>query len=109
MGNRLEGKTGDSSVEERILDLVREHMGIRDRVIEAGTSLQGLGMDGDDAVSFMVEFAREFRVDMKFFNFKRHFGLEGLWLPGLFRRQHAITISDLVEAAKAGCWPARET
>jgi hypothetical protein len=95
----------DLELYERIVTLICDQMGIRDRSIELQTSLQKLGVDGDDAIALMSRFAEEFRVDMRHFNIKRHFGAEGLWLPGLWKKQMPVTISDLVEAAKSGVWP----
>lgn len=98
----------DQEHHERIVALVCDQMGIRGRSLKMETSLQQLGMDGDDAVEFMSRFAEEFRVDMRHFNIKRHFGAEGLWLPGLWKKQMPLTISDLVEAAKSGVWPEQQ-
>ena len=90
---------------EQIATLVCDQMGIRDRSIGLQTSLQKLGMDGDDAAAFMSRFAEEFQVDMRHFNIRRHFGAEGLWLLGLWKKQMPVTIADLVDAAKSGVWP----
>ena len=94
-------------MEEHIVLFVRDAMGIRNYSINRASSLQRLGMDGEDAVAFMAEFAEKFQVDMTHFDIRRHFGAEGLWPAGLWRKQIAITISDLIEAAKSGVWPER--
>ena len=97
--------TANRAPYERIVELVCDHMGIKSRTVGLQTSLQRIGMDGDDAVAFMSRFAEEFRVDMKNFNFTKYFGLEGLWLAGLWKKQSPLTISDLVAVAKSGVWP----
>ncbi len=93
---------------ERIVALVCDRMGVKNGSVGPENSLQQSGMDGDDAVEFMSRFAEEFGVDMKSFNIRRHFGAEGLWLPGLWKKQIPITISDLVAVARSGVWPEQQ-
>ena len=76
-------------------------------------------MDGIDAVEFMEAFSKEFNVDMSEFEFDKHFGPEGFspldlfdivycWLGRIFKKDLsgdiAITLRDLVSAAKAKKW-----
>ena len=99
----------DWRIAEIIVSLVCNKMGIGDYSVNRALSLQRLGMDGDDAVSFMTEFAEKFHVDMRHFDSKKHFGSEGIWPAGLWIKQIPITIADLVEAARSGVWPERTT
>ena len=92
-----------------IVALLRQHMGIRDPAIRREVTLQDLGMDGDDAVSFMTEFAEKFQIDMRHFDIRRHFGSEGLWVPGFWKKLMPIPISLLIEVAKTGVWPKIKT
>lgn len=96
----------DQMLYERIVSLIRQEMGFTGRPIATQTSLQQIGLDGAEACTFMSRFAEEFRVDMKNFDFSRHFGREGLWIPDLWKSAVPITISELVEVASRGVWPA---
>ena len=98
----------DEDLAARIVALLREHMGITDPAIGHEATLQQLGMDGDDAVLFMTEFADRFRIDMRHFDLKRHFGSEGLWPSGLWKKRIPISIAVLIEAAKTRVWPGSE-
>ena len=44
-----------------------------------------LGVDGDDAVKFMLSFQDRFNVDLSHFNFDLHFGGEGFELVGFIK------------------------
>jgi len=88
--------------------------------VQNGTTLLGdLGIGGDDADDFFVEFHRQFDVDLSAFDLSRHFGSEGLpiwgpiyWLVLLCRqgspeeraRLEPISVADLITAAKCGKW-----
>jgi hypothetical protein len=101
-------------------------MAIYDRVIEfvrletrAGAELSSetdiardLGVDGDDAREFMIEFHRQFDVDLSKFEFDRHFGSEGFKLTAAIKsalgrgeRKVPVTIGLLCVAAETRQWP----
>ena len=72
---------------------------------------EDLGLDGDDAGEFMVEFARRFHVDLTGFEFSRHFGPEAGWCPFfslyfLIRGSglEPITVGELGETAEKRAW-----
>jgi hypothetical protein len=110
---------------DSVLDFVVSQTGVRRADLSQDTTLLGgLGIDGDDAEQFMQEFAVHFEVDMRGFQFARHFGTEGLppgfliaWCVNLVRwwtrnatwedvvGLKSIALSDLVVAATAHEWP----
>jgi hypothetical protein len=70
-----------------------------------------LGLDGDDADEFMMEFARRFQVDLRGFEFSRYFGCEAGLTPlsaivGLFTDggRESIALERLAQAAENGRW-----
>lgn len=94
----------------------------RNRVAVNTTLLSDIGLDGEDAIDFLLEFSTRFNVDMSSLRFSDHFGTEGLplyVLPGcawaLLRflwymdwhkavRLKPIYVRDLINAARAGRW-----
>lgn len=109
-------------LERRVLEFVaRERITRVGRLSLATTLLGDLGIDGDDAGDLLKAYASEFNVDLSDFDFFRHFGPEGLgcnfpivWAHALFRTGTpeqrvgltAISIGDLVQAARRGRWHA---
>ena len=81
--------------------------------------VEDLGVDGDDGVDFIVQFADRFQVDLSGFNASDYFDSEGLPLHAPFvwflqlvtlgrlpRREEkmGIEVEDLVAAAKRRKW-----
>lgn len=106
-----------AAIREEIRQCVADFTGVPMQNLRDGTSLfHDLGMDGDDALEFMQEFARRFHVDLAQFVHSDYFGAEAPGNPlalitGLlgristtdrtttFRR---LEIRDLVQAAMTG-------
>lgn len=71
-----------------------------------------LGVDGDDAEEFMLNFQREFNVDLSNFRFDEYFGEEGFRLIpaiksalGKGEARAPLKIAILFDAAAHGQWP----
>jgi len=107
-------------VEERVIAFVQEQTGWDAGRLTNGTRLRAdLGLDGDDAGEFFKDFAEEFSVDLRQFDYGRVFGPEGcnpfaftLWIVYWFRPPpdpSDVTISDLVLAVLNKCWIAPST
>jgi hypothetical protein len=116
-----------ADLEKRVKALVARETGMRVERISLTTRVaQDIGCDGDDAVELFEAFAKEFDVDLKGIQWNKHFGPEGGigcplgclfavfgWL--VMRNKivnnsfaddlsEPVTISDLVEAARAKRW-----
>lgn len=97
---------------EEIANLVVDKMGKYRKPLTRQTSLEkDLGMSGDDAVEFLLEFSKKFNVDIGNFKFKECFSPEGDFiLPAILRfltgkksEKHAeLTLGDLERAVLAG-------
>jgi acyl carrier protein len=110
-------------LDEQVRAFVAETVGRSQGEILPTTALQNdLGLDGDDAHEFMIEFVKRFDVDMSGFEFLGHFGSEGMWpwqfprflwnvicrirgdgqreIPGL----KTIHVADLYRAAETKKW-----
>lgn len=91
---------------QRIEFLLTETRGKYDFLITKDTQIEnGLGIYGDDATEFILEYAKQFEVDVSNFLLADYFLDEGLNLLGLFRKKKkkTLTIGDLlkgIEAAK---------
>lgn len=81
------------------------------------TLFQDLGMYGDDALEFLVEYAKTFEIDMTGFDFSKYFRSEGwswgdssetaIWLSKSYRwslNYTPITILDIIRIAKKKKW-----
>lgn len=102
-------------VEYAVITFVAAELGESEQRLRLSTRLyHDLGVDGEDADTFMEAFAERFRVDMTAFDFERHFRDEGtvnmlmrLWLrvrdPESLKRV-PITLEDLVDAARQKRW-----
>lgn len=104
----------EQDLETRIVELLRKITRVRESPIDARTELfRDLGIDGADAAELLDAYARQFHVDMTSFDFSSAFGPEaGPSLISLFRtifgkkaRRTAVSIGDLVAAARTGVWP----
>lgn len=97
---------------ERIVLLVEKKMGKYHHPKERTTCLEkDLGMSGDDAYEFLVEFGKTFDVDISTFEMGKYFYPEGdAILPGIIRaftgkdnpKQKELTLGDLEKAAIMG-------
>ncbi len=107
----------DKEMFEKVRDFVAEHLSVKKNKLSEQTSLDKLGVTGDDALEFMEEFMKRFSVDMSDFEFKKHFDAEGSFMPllpevlifsFLFARNNSqkipITLRDLTEAAQNKKW-----
>ncbi|SDP18111.1 Protein of unknown function [Filomicrobium insigne] len=101
----------DKELWERLLKFVREETRTRKNISGDTDIAHDLGVDGDDALEFMLAFQREFNVDLSNFRFNLHFGSEGFDLisaiEALVRKKGGIpvTIFILFYAAKSSRWP----
>jgi acyl carrier protein len=69
-----------TELEKRIIDLIAEKMGTERGLVEHDSALaQDIGMDGDDAVEFFLEFGDKFHVDLTALkpHWHQHFKSEG--------------------------------
>ncbi len=111
-------------VEHRVKEFVAETAGVRVGRLHLDTTLLGdLGIDGDDANDFFIEFRDRFNVDVSSLDLSEHFGPEGwpwwgillpvVWLWDFFLKEGSleekanltpIRISKLCEAVRLGRW-----
>jgi acyl carrier protein len=97
---------------EDIVEFVAKQVGVDRERLRPDTTLQQLGLDGDDAAEFMTAFARRFGLDLRGFNFRNHFGPEAAFNPVVWlgwkligrKTFTPIHISDLVGAAETKGW-----
>lgn len=102
----------EDDVFKRIVLLIENKMGkYRKRMNEETCLEKDLGMIGDDAVEFLIDFGKEFNVDVSKFNFTEYFHPEGdSILPAIIRlftnkknpKKGELTIGHLVKAVKLG-------
>ena len=95
----------------RIRVLVAKHRAMSPDELALDLRLgEDLGMDGDDAVEFFADYAREFHVDLAAMRWKRHFGPEAGWTPLVllwppwWRSLLPVSVADLLASARAGRW-----
>ena len=96
----------------KIILLVEKRMGKYQMPIVRETALEkDLGISGDDAVEFLMDFSKEFNVDMSNFDIKKYFFPEGdSILPAIVRlftgkrqrKQKELRLGDLGKAVIAG-------
>ena len=87
-------------------------MGKYRKPLERNTTLEkDLGVSGDDAVEFLLDFSKEFQVDMSNFDIKKYFFPEGdSILPAIARlftgkrqrKEKELRLGDLEKAVIAG-------
>ena len=97
---------------EKIKLLVIDKMGKYRRPLIRDTTLEkDLGMSGDDAVEFILEFSEKFNVDVSRFEIKKYFFPEGdSVLPAIIgfltgrksQKQKELKLADLEKAVIAG-------
>jgi hypothetical protein len=69
-----------------------------------------LGIDGDDAAEFLLEYRNALGVDLDSFKYDEYFGPEGTatpftilkWLFGGFKNEKKLTIRDLIHGIETG-------
>jgi hypothetical protein len=107
-------------LDQRVVAFVAAQCGVSsDRIRPQTTLLGDLGIDGDDGIELLEQFADEFAVDLARCNPTRHFGPEGLWpwapiywlilalrrgTPEQRARLSPISVADLIHAAEIGRW-----
>jgi acyl carrier protein len=111
----MSNKSIKDPILERLRDFISEQLSVRRESLAPSTRIQeDLGCTGDDAVELMQAFAKQFSVDLRALNLKEYFDEEGFdpigYVLSLFRkcriaRRSALTLEDLVNAARAGKWP----
>ncbi len=95
-----------------IIELIEARMGRYKKKITRETCIEkDLGISGDDAVEFLLDYAREFNVDITNFKIRRYFTPEGdTFLPLILRtftgkkeyKEQELTIDDLERGVLAG-------
>lgn len=97
----------DAAVQE----FVATHPGVPISRVHGNTRLfHDLGVDGDDAVDLLTDFADRFNVDVAQFPFDEYFGPEAsgplwilvAWAAGWSTTKTPLTIGDLIRAVKVG-------
>lgn len=88
-----------------IIELIEVKMGVYNTPITRETCLEkNLGITGDDAVEFILEYGQKFDVDISNFNIRKYFTPEGDTIfPGIIRfflgkndpKESELTIGDL--------------
>jgi len=105
-------------LENEVINLISKESGRPVSEISTYSTLLGdLGIDGDDAWEFFESCHEKFDLDLKNFEFQRHFRNEPCFkgIIYLFRKlQHkdehlaakkeAITVARLIEACESGKW-----
>src|SRR5215467_7297955 len=102
----------EQTLYNRILDFVSSETRTR-KHLSGNTDIEkDLGVAGDDAEEFMLNFQREFDVDLLNFRFDRYFGGEGFSpipfiksLLGKGEVRDPLTVALLFDAAKHRRWP----
>ena len=100
---------------DEICDYVANFLSVERGSLLPSTTLNQLGVDGDDADEFMQAFAKHFSVDLNGFRFTDYFGHEAnawLLLAWLIRRIQQkrkmvlvpLRLSDLHRSAMSGKW-----
>lgn len=103
----------DQALYNRILDFVSSETTTRSQNLSGSTDIaKELGVEGDDAVEFMLKFQKEFDVDLSNFHFDRYFGSEGFnlipfikSLLGKGEMRDPLTVTVLFDAANHRRWP----
>lgn len=71
----------DQALYNRILDFVSSETTTRSQNLSGSTDIaKELGVEGDDAVEFMLKFQKEFDVDLSNFHFDRSLEVKDLTL-----------------------------
>lgn len=108
-------------LETRLLDFVADQTKYAREKLRLETTLQEIGVEGDDADELFLAFAKEFAVDLSAFRIERHFhpesecmvspiALLSLLVSSLTGRPvppsslEPVTVRDLVDAAASGKW-----
>lgn len=101
-----------NSVFDKLQKFVIEKSFVDDEIITRETRLQDdLGIYGDDAVEFIIAFAKEFNVDVSHFMAAEYFSPEGdIILPAIIRaltgrkktKQNELTVGHLEKGILAG-------
>ena len=104
----------NEGIEEQIRQFTAKELLVKPERLKAETSLQDLGVAGDDGVEFMQAFAVRFGIDLADFESDLYFGPEAgcdpltllfyLFSPGTRPKFAPITLGDLVQAAQEGKW-----
>ncbi len=104
----------NEGIEEHIRQFTSNELRVKPEKLKAQTSLQDLGVDGDDGIEFMQAFAQRFGVNLADFESSFYFGAEGgcnplillvyLFFPASRPKFVPITVSDLLQAAQERKW-----
>jgi hypothetical protein len=96
---------------------VAEFLSVDRQSLRPSTTIEQLGIDGDDADEFMRAFSKRFAVDLSDFRFLDYFGNESsmlvpfIWIGALFgskgkRSRKPLRLSDLHRSASSRRWEA---
>lgn len=90
------------NIADEIIAFAIEEAGITALPVTRETTIEnGLGVTGDDAVSFMKKYAKKFNVDISHFQWEVYFNPE----PGMFavyRPIKPLSLGDLMKAVETG-------
>jgi hypothetical protein len=103
-----------TDLDRRIIDFVAAWTGTPQHKVALTTRLvDGVSIWGDDADDFLIDFGKQFNVDVLGFPRVKNFGQEGASLTGFVRgvvkqlrgestHEPQLTVADLVRAAQTG-------
>jgi len=101
---------------ELVLHFVKNQIGKHNFFLTKETTIENdLRITGDDADEFMIEFFKEFQIDVKDYDFRNHFEVEGFALFNLakligLKTYHSnketipITLGHLEKVVKMKKW-----
>ena len=104
----------DDKILKEVIQFIPEHLLPKNKEITEELSLEkDLGIYGEDAWFFILDFSEKFKVDVDDFNLDNYFTKESRWLSSWIKRhvfksnttsnnKKELTIRDLVESVKKG-------
>ncbi|MGN6196470.1 MAG: DUF1493 family protein [Ginsengibacter sp.] len=96
---------------ESIKEFTIKQTGIKEDKVKENSSIDGLGIYGDDAIDYIIAFGNEFNVDVSRFRAADYFSAEGIdFISPFIRavtkqkmpRKKVLTIMHLVKAVESG-------
>lgn len=102
----------EAEITQKILGLLEKHTGHQAQKIALEADLHDtLGLSGDDADAFMVEYFKEFGIDYSKYNVNEYFAAESGWqlfrqvFNQKFKGYKHLNTKMLINIAALGKWP----